>query len=147
MKFFTIIFGFKNRDTIRIKNCLDSLKRQTFTDFNVIFVDYGSDEALAKDVKSIVETYDFCTYVYSDSRGYPWNRSRALNTGIRLAQGEYVVTTDIDMVYARDFFEILSTKVSEDRAIFTNFYNMPKKFNNWQNVEKYENKYHKTKSA
>src|SRR5438552_2538149 len=107
MNYLTIVFIYRNRDLQRAKRSLDSLSRQTSKEFNVIFIDYGSEEPFKSGVQKIITEYSFCNYVYSDSRGMPWNRSHALNTGIRLAKTGFVFTADIDMIFETKFVETL----------------------------------------
>ncbi len=130
----SMVFGFRNRDLNRIKNCLDSLQHQTVNDFEVVFVDYGSDQAIAIQIQLLVESYTFCRYIYSDTRGYPWNRSHALNTGIRLSEGEYIGTSDIDMVFASDFIEKLLDEVLPNRVINALCYFTPNHFSDYDNL-------------
>ena len=42
-----IVFGYRNREPIRVKRCLESLSKQTDSDFRVVFVDYGSAKIFA----------------------------------------------------------------------------------------------------
>lgn len=131
----SIIFGFRNRDTLRVKRCLDSLANQTYRDFNVIFVDYGSEQYVSSSIVSLISDYDFCRYVYTDTRGQPWNRSKALNIGINQADTTYVMTSDIDMIFDEQFMERLSDKYSDDRAIYSYCYYLPKNFTDWDRLK------------
>ena len=99
----TIIYGFRNRDIERVKRSLDSLRDQTDQFFKVIFVDYGSEENVSVLVKDLIAQYNFCTYLYNETRGMPWNRAHALNSGIRIATTEYVFTADIDLIFTENF--------------------------------------------
>ena len=92
----TFIYCYRDRDLERVKLSLDSLANQTNKEFRVIFVDYGSDLKRAAEVEEIVDSYDFAEYCYNDTRGKVWNRSHALNTAIRLAETEFVFTSDVE---------------------------------------------------
>lgn len=135
----SVIFGYRDRETTRLKRCLDSLTKQTFEGFEVIFVDYGSQHKQAAETKALVESYSFCKYVYSDTRGWPWNRSRALNTGVKLAQGEYVMTTDVDMIYPNDFLATFIENLDPKKVLHVFHHFLPKRFKDWNGVEKYTN--------
>jgi GT2 family glycosyltransferase len=130
----TLVIGYRNRDVERVKRCLDSLARQTFKEFTLIFVDYGSPSAIAAAAKQTVERYPFTRYVYSDTRGWPWNRSRALNIGGRLAQSEYVVTTDVDVVFEKNVLEIVAHHLHRGRVLHCRPYFLPKDFSDWENL-------------
>jgi glycosyltransferase involved in cell wall biosynthesis len=101
----TIIFPFRDRDGKRVNSSLLSLKEQTIKDFEVIFVDYGSQEHYAKAIKEIVDAYDFATYHYVGHKGLLWNKSKALNFGIRKAESDYVITADVDILFKVNFIE------------------------------------------
>lgn len=103
----TIIFGYRNREPERVDRCLASLAAQTRKDFVVLFVDYGSWPAQAAAARAVVEKYPFARYIYADTRGWAWNRSHALNIGIRLADSPFIMTSDVDVVYPEQFTRIL----------------------------------------
>lgn len=86
-----------------IKDCLDSIVAQTFTDFEAIIIDDGSTDNGARIAAG---------YASSDSRfrliGQP-NKglSEARNTGLKIMRGEYVTFVDSDDCVAPNFLETL----------------------------------------
>ena len=86
-----------------IKDCLDSIVAQTFTDFEAIIIDDGSTDNGARIAAS---------YASSDSRfrliGQP-NKglSEARNTGLKIMRGEYVTFVDSDDCLSPNFLETL----------------------------------------
>lgn len=130
----SIIFGFRNRELIRVERCLQSLQNQSLQNFIVIFIDYGSALKLAIDVKKLVEKYPFTQYIYSDTRGMFWNRSHALNTGIKLAATEYIMTSDIDLIFNPHFLETVSNYLDKTSEIHISAYVLAEKFKNWNNL-------------
>ena len=60
----TIVFPFRDRDMQRVKRSLDSLQEQTCNDFIVMFIDYGSNPNLSKEIKALVIHYSFVAYYY-----------------------------------------------------------------------------------
>lgn len=113
-----ILYCYRNRDTGRIRRSFDSLALQTDKRFNVIFIDYGSDEARSAEVKSLCAAYPFCRYVFVDSRGKIWNRADALNHGFLASQASYMFTSDIDMVFRDSFVSFLHHAATPHRAKF-----------------------------
>jgi glycosyltransferase involved in cell wall biosynthesis len=139
----TVVFGYRNREIIRVKRCLDSLQKQSNTNFSVIFVDYGSALEIASEIKALVKTYPFIRYIYNETRGLPWNRSHALNTGIRLAESEYLMTSDVDLIFPDNLITTILSQVSRNKVIHSLCYYLPKSFNKWNDIEKHKSSYGK----
>jgi len=121
----SIIIVYKNRDTERVRHVLDSIANQTFQYLEVIFIDYGSDEKYRTAIQSLVESYSFTRYYYNDSRGMPWNRSHAINTGIRLASSDYVLLGDIDWVYSPETLEAMINAAEKNVRVYCRNYLLP----------------------
>ncbi|MBJ7879173.1 glycosyltransferase family 2 protein [Gelidibacter salicanalis] len=137
----SVVVGFRNRDLERVKRYLDSLASQLFKDFELIFVDYGSEESIAKSVEQLVNSYPFTRYVYNHTIGLPWNRSHALNTGIRLASGEYVLFSDIDLIYFEDFLHSINIKADATIQLYQQVYWLPENYENWDNLKNKPNNF------
>lgn len=102
---FSVIVAFKNRDRERVRYFLDSLQWQQELSFEVIFVNQGSEASVNEWLEPLVSTYTFVRYIFNYSEGLLWNKSNALNIGIKSAVGEYVVIADIDVVFGREFLQ------------------------------------------
>ena len=95
-----------------IKDCLDSIVAQTWTDFEVILIDDGSTDNGARIAAS---------YASSDARfrliGQP-NKglSEARNTGLKIARGEYMTFVDSDDCIEPNFLETLISLIQEQQA-------------------------------
>ena len=126
----SIIIGFRNRDIQRVKYALDSLAVQSLKDFELIFIDYGSDIPLAKQVEALFGEYDFVKYYYSDSRGRFWNRAHAVNTGFRFSAGEKIFISDIDIIYHPDFLKSIAAFNLENTFYTFSCYYLPEGFDN-----------------
>jgi len=121
----SVIFGYRNRGIVRVKNCLDSLKNQSYKDFEVVFIDYGSDEKIAVEIKNLVSSYPFASYYYNYTKDMPWNRAHALNTGVRIAKNEFILFGDIDLIYSPDVLNTLAEQVSDTCQIYSTVYFLP----------------------
>jgi O-antigen biosynthesis protein len=73
-----------------LKECLESLMRLDYPDYEVILVDDGSTD----ETRAIAEVYPQVVYFRQENRGL----SVARNVGARLARGEIVAYTDSDCV-------------------------------------------------
>jgi len=98
----TVIYANRNRDLKRIKASLDTLKRQSAQNFEVVFVDYGSEEPLVHNLKQLCNSYEFVTpYVLPVSQ-LLWNKSKALNYGISKSKSPYIFIADVDHIFHPD---------------------------------------------
>jgi glycosyltransferase involved in cell wall biosynthesis len=113
---------------------MDSLQNQSFQNFELIFVDYGSDSEVSDKVKALCARFDFCQYVFCDSRGMVWNRAHALNIGIRNASGEYFLSADVDLIYGQEVLTNLSAHCSSQVQIFNKAFLLPRKFSGYQRL-------------
>ena len=82
-----------------LKKCLDSVKNQTFKDYEVLVVDDGSTDKS----KSIAKKYDI-TLIESDHVGV----SEARNMAIKKAKGDYIVFLDSDDWWDKELLEKLN---------------------------------------
>ena len=124
----SIVVGYRNREIERVKRSLDSLLQQKYVDFEMIFIDYGSDHSISKDIEQLLASYTFTKYCYYDTRGWFWNRAHALNTGAKMAKGDLLLFYDIDLILESNFLENLSILTFNSTFYtFTCFY-LPEKF-------------------
>lgn len=103
----SIIYAYRNRDLARVKASLDSLALQTNTNFEVRFVDYGSELNIANEMKELVLSYSFAQYFYVNTAKMLWNKSKALNFGIKMASNEYIFIADVDIIFSPDTVNFL----------------------------------------
>jgi hypothetical protein len=97
-----------------IGDCLESIARQTFADFEAILVDDGSPDDSAAIAK------DFCG---RDSRfriveQHNQGLGPARNTGVRESRGEYLTFVDSDDLVSRHGFERLIHSLDETGSCF-----------------------------
>lgn len=84
-----------------------SLQWQTYKDFEILIADGGS-----KNYEEIEEYFksfggDIPMRIVKLEIGEAFERARLNNVGVRNALGEYVMTTDVDLVYGKDFVKTL----------------------------------------
>lgn len=114
----TILYTYRNRELSRINRSLDSLAQQKRQNFNVVFVDYGSEENLAFEIKNLVDQYSFASYEYLFTRQQPWSKCKALNYVIKNLSSEYCFTADVDMIFHPQFTEILEKELNPNKIIY-----------------------------
>lgn len=113
----TVIYAYRNRDVNRIALSLKSLQQQNSKSFEVMFVDYGSQPNYSKSVKAIIEQFSFASYHYVAHEGLLWNKSKALNYGIKQAETPYILTADVDVVFAPNFIVTAVKKIETQRFL------------------------------
>lgn len=89
-----------------LRECLDSLQRQTLKDIEVILVNDGSTDGSCEIAREYVANNRNFTLINRENGGL----SAARNTGLDLAQGEYVYFLDSDDYLADDAIEKLYKK-------------------------------------
>jgi glycosyltransferase involved in cell wall biosynthesis len=100
----SVIIPVRNRSGIRLDNCLTSLRWQQgveLSEIEIIISDLASDPQHRVAIDETAERHS--SRVVRVERTEIWNRSWALNVGIRAALGERVMCTDADMIFSPDF--------------------------------------------
>lgn len=82
-----------------LSECLDSVFRQTMTDFEVVVVDDGSTDETA----AVVKGYSPVRYIFQENRGVGAARNRALSE----SQGEFLAFLDADDFWPADRLRVL----------------------------------------
>lgn len=94
-----------------LRDCLESIYKQTYTDYEIIIIDNGSTDG----------SYEWLS-VYKDiifqqlDKNYGF--SRAVNEGIKFAKGEYVLLLNNDTEICQGFLEALLEVMEKDQKIF-----------------------------
>lgn len=96
-----------------LKECLDSLKEQSGGDFVTMVVDNGSTDG---SVEYIRREYPWVIVAEKDKN---YGFCDAVNTGIRMAETEYVLLLNNDTQAERDFVRELHAMISGDKRIFS----------------------------
>lgn len=100
----SVVIGFRDWGLRRLELATTSIQR-SFGEIpgEVIISDYGSfDRTATEEMAARVGA----KYVYTETDG-PWSRSRALNAGFMVAEGEFLVSTDADMIFSPQAFETI----------------------------------------
>ena len=116
----SIIYAFRNRDTHRIQASLESLVSQSFElDFEVIFVDYGSEEQYFEPIKNLVQAFDFTHFYSIGHSGLLWCKARALNYAFTKVKYKSIFIADADVVFHEDFFkQLIDLDLSQSFYLF-----------------------------
>lgn len=101
----SIIYPYRNRDVLRVKNSLKSLQLQTNKNFEVYFVNYGSSKNHTQQIEKLLEKFSFVNYSYLYTEFQPWNKSKAINNVLKNLEKDYFFVADIDMIFHPNFIE------------------------------------------
>ena len=109
------IIPVRNRSNARLENCLRSLRWQDIPSekYEILISDFGSEPCEAQKLKDLADRYEGRIVRFDTDE--IWNRSRALNHGIREALGRYVFCTDADMIFEPTFLATLLAAQQENR--------------------------------
>ena len=100
-----VVMPVRNYAAAAMKRCIESLRRQETepSKLDILIADYGSSPDHAAAVKELTAGTG-ARYVWFNEKG-PWNRSRAVNLGVRATTAPIVVTSDADLVFPQNFTE------------------------------------------
>ncbi len=101
MRKYSIIIPVYNRPE-EIKELLESLQSQSYTNFEVIIVEDGSSVTCEKVVEDFSSKLDI-SYYYKENSGQGFSR----NYGYERAKGDYFVVFDSDCLIPADYLEIV----------------------------------------
>jgi GT2 family glycosyltransferase len=96
-----------------LKDCLQSVLSQSFTDFEIIFVDNGSADG----------SLDFVKQNFNDTRLRFFSTEKNIgfaggnNFGLQYAKGEYIVLLNNDTVVDSDWLKVLYETIEKDENI------------------------------
>lgn len=116
----TIIYANRNKGLVRIKASLDTLKRQSTQNFEVVFVDYGSDPFLVRELRELLTEYEFVKFFPLEVPQLLWNKSKALNYGISQTQSPYIFIADVDLIFHPDTTQLFNKLAVEDKFFLFN---------------------------
>lgn len=108
----TVVIGTRNQASFRLRNALRSIREQDY-DASLIqirIIDYGSEFEVGETINLL--SREFCATRLRVDSSTCWNRSHALNIGIRAASTKFVLTSDVDIVFQRNY---LSEVIAELR--------------------------------
>lgn len=109
-----IIIGVKGRLDFRLENAFKSLRNQDYNQelIKIVLVDCGSKEDFSKEFKKLCKKYNS---EYIKVNGVVvWNRARALNIGIKRAGTKYVLCSDVDIIFEKNYISECIKELQKD---------------------------------
>ena len=112
-------------------NCLASVKKQTYDNYEIIVVNDGSTDNIIKVIEKFKKIFSFkLTYLEEENRG----ANVARNRGAKSAKGEYIIFCDADVIMEPNMLELMlkTLKDNPDASFcYSSFMWGYKKFKLW----------------
>ncbi|MBR2246592.1 MAG: glycosyltransferase family 2 protein [Bacilli bacterium] len=96
----------------KVKCCIDSIKKQSHKNFEVLMIDDGSKDKTAEVIKKNIKYDKRFKYLYKKNGGL----SDARNFGIKKAKGNYICFIDSDDYIEDDYLECLYNSIKENNT-------------------------------
>ena len=109
---FSIIIPVYNTDTY-LDECLDSAVNQQYDDYEVVCVDDGSTDGSAGILKRYATQHPHIRIIHQENLGI----GSARNTGLRAAQGDYILFLDSDDWLEADTLQVLSQHTGQNDMV------------------------------
>lgn len=132
---FSIIVPIYNVESY-LKKCLDSIKAQSYKDYEVILVNDGTKD----NSMEIAKKYPF-KIVNQKNQGL----SMARNTGVKEASGEYIIFLDSDDYIEKDLLKEINTSLANNPDIVR--YQIQETYEDKEDIVTYEEKPFTNKSG
>lgn len=98
-----------------LSRCIDSILCQTFSDFELILVDDGSNDSSLDIMKHYAQSDKRIVCVFAKKNG---GASKARNLGLDKATGKYIMFADSDDCVASDWIELLLYEQKKNVPLF-----------------------------
>ncbi|MCR5206068.1 MAG: glycosyltransferase [Lachnospiraceae bacterium] len=105
MLFSVIIPIYNIKDFLR--KCIDSVLSQNFDDYEIVLVDDGSTDGCSAICDEYAQNNSQVRVIHKENGGLV----SARNTGIKEAQGEYILYVDGDDWVSQNWMEVISTQI------------------------------------
>lgn len=99
-----------------LHRCVDSILKQTFTDYEIILVDDGSTDSSAQICDEYASIDSRIRVIHKENGGL----SSARNAGLDAARGKYVGFVDSDDYVSSDMYEKLVAALGDDTEAISN---------------------------
>jgi len=114
----SIIYPYRNRDIKRVQRSFESLKNQSVQNFEVYFVDYGSEPENSVKVQELCSDYPSIKYSNHATRFQPWNKAKALNSVIKNLETKFCFVADIDMIFHPEFVKAAISLQKPEHSVY-----------------------------
>jgi glycosyltransferase involved in cell wall biosynthesis len=128
LKSVSVIVAFKNRESGRVVNFLESFLIQDYPNKELIFINQGSNDEISNYIEALLYDKPQVRYIYNNTQGHLWNKSNALNIGIKNSSSEYILILDIDLILPKNYITNLFLQIKDGLFITPNAFYLDKDY-------------------
>jgi glycosyltransferase involved in cell wall biosynthesis len=103
----SIIIPTYNRSAL-VKETVNSVLKQTFSDFEILIIDDGSTDSTREVIKSLKDSR--LKYIYQNNSGV----SSARNLGLKIARGQFICFLDSDDLWPENFLQTMTVNLQNN---------------------------------
>lgn len=121
------VTNLKKRGVHRCKNFLHSLRNQkdTHVEPEIIIVNCSNDNSF-DEIDFYCKEYKV-KHIFSKLNNPVWNKSLAMNFGIRCARHDFIMGTDIDYIFQDNFLQIVQERANYNKILLCHVFMSKKK--------------------
>jgi glycosyltransferase involved in cell wall biosynthesis len=95
-----------------LQRCIDSLLKQSYRPFEIVFVDDGSKDRTPELLKENAAKHKNIRFYRQKNAG----PGAARNRGVKMANGEIIVLVDADMTFDRTYIDVLTKPIRDGKT-------------------------------
>lgn len=95
-----------------IQKCIDTVKEQTFKDYEMLIINDGSTDNTLKIIEENIKAYNWLRVITIENHGQGYAR----NLGIREAKGDYILFLDSDDLLSPETLELTVKRIESDES-------------------------------
>jgi len=134
MPFISLLIPARNEEK-NISNCLDSLLRQDYPNYEIIVIDDNSEDKTYEIVEEYVRKYPNIKLIKCPEKPEGWlGKSFALHTGVREARGNYLGFIDADVLLSPQALSKAIYYMIENKCAALSFLPTLKNLTFWEKV-------------
>ena len=111
----SIITTINNTAENRLKECIESVLKQTYKNWELCLIDNNSTKKSTKDLLKEYENKD--SRIIVKHRKEKSNKSKAYNDGLKLSKGEFITLINVDDVLNKNALYYMVMKLNEDKKL------------------------------
>lgn len=109
---FSIVVTIYNKEKY-LEECLDSILKQKYKNYEILLIDDGSTDNSSKICKEYINSHNNIKYYYNTNHGLVWSRE----FGLKHSNGEFILYVDADDLLAPKHLEVCSQTINKYKNV------------------------------